>query len=283
MKKILVLTDFSENAWNAIFTALKLHENTEALFFITNCFEPSFAGVLGERSKERLAVIYESLEKNSDAQLNEVLKYLNRHHQTEQHEFRKISIGKDIIDAIKEFLKENEVDLIVMGARGATGAREVFMGSNAVKVIKKIKNYPILAVPQEHDFKSLETIVFPTDFSHAYSVSELRALIDLAKCWSSEILIFQVSQELNLSETQKKNKKYLEEFLGEVNHRSVTAEMKVNVKEAIETIVENSEADMIALIKYSHTFLEKLTREPVVKKMAFKSKVPLLVLPEKVY
>lgn len=281
MRKILVLTDFSDSAWNALFTALKLHEKTEVVFYITNCFEPSFGNVLGDKNKERLAVIYESLAKNSNIQLEEVLSYLNQHHQKPNHHFEKLSIENDIVDALKDFLKKNEIDLIVMGTRGATGAKEVFMGSNTVKVIRKVKNCPILAVPRKHDFKALHKIIFPTDFSHRMTSSELRILKELAGMWQSELIVFQVSEELNLSKEQKENKEALEKDFEELNYSFHTAEMKDNINTAISRAVETSKADMIALIHYSHTFLERLTREPVIKKIAFHSKVPLLVLPER--
>ena len=40
MKQILLLTDFSDNSWNALFTALKLYEDVEAKFYLMHSFEP---------------------------------------------------------------------------------------------------------------------------------------------------------------------------------------------------------------------------------------------------
>ncbi|MGI9547386.1 MAG: universal stress protein [Flavobacteriaceae bacterium] len=281
MKKVLVLTDFSDNAWNALFTALKIYETTDVLYYITNCFEPTFVGALGDKTKERLTVIYESLAANSNIQLDEVINYLAKHHDKPNHSFEKLSIEDDLVDALKDLLKKNEIDLIVMGARGATGSRDVFMGSNAVEVIRKIRNCPILAVPEKHDFKAMDRIIFPTDFSHRISASELNELKEIAKIWGSEIIVFQVSEEIELSREQTENKEALQEELLKLNHRFESTEMKVNLKTAINSVAESTKSDMIALIHYPHTFMERLTREPVVKKLAFQSKVPLMVLPER--
>lgn len=283
MKKIAILTDFSGNAWNALFTALKLHESREALFYIVHFFEPPYADVLSKKNKERLAVLYESLSKDSIMKLQEVDDYLKRHHKNTLHQFKTISIGDDLIDGLKEFLKKNTVDLIVIGTRGATKSREVFMGSNAVKVIRKIKNYPILAVPEENDFKDLKTIIFPTDFSHSYTNEELDPLNTLAHDWKSELIAFQVAQQPVLSEEQTENKACLEKEFGDFGVSFQSMEMDINIKESIKAAVESNKADMIAMINYSHTFFERLTREPVIKKMTFHTKVPLLILPEKEY
>ena len=280
MNKILVLTDFSDNAWNALFTGLKLYENTDTQFFILNCFEPKFDSLLGDKSKERLAIIYESLSKNSRNQLTEIETYLSKNHENKKHQFKMISEGEDILSALESFTKENPIDLVIMGARGTTRSREIFMGSNTVKVIRKFRKCPILAVPEDHDFKSLERILFPTDFSHSYRQTQMSYLLKLIKHWGSEIHLFQVTQEIELTKDQLKNKQELEQYFSPVKLHHHCTELKVNIKKAINQAVKSIKADMIAMIYYSHTILEKLTREPVVKKMAFNSPVPLLVLPE---
>ena len=155
------------------------------------------------------------------------------------------------------------------------------MGSNAVKVVRKIKNYPILAVPGEHDFKDLSTILFPTDLSHSYYHAELGPLKTLAQDWKSELILFQVSQEPELNEEQIENKANFKKEFEDLKVNFQSMEMEVNIKESINAAVENNKADLTALIHYPHTFMERLTREPVVNKLAFHSKVPLLVLPER--
>ena len=280
MKNILILTDFSDNSWNALFTALKLFEDKEVRFFLMNCYEPAFAPVLGHKSKERMAVIYDSLSRNSAMRLAEMDEYLQKHHRNEFHQFTSLSIEGEIVDGIKEFYCKEELDLIVMGTKGATGAREVFMGSNTVKVIKKINKYPILAVPSGHDFKTLRNIVFPTDFNQPYGRTQLKPLIELAQMWSSKVTIFQVTQGSELNRRQLENKGVLETLFSNLLFEYQAATWNLNIKDAVLTEVETTNADMIALIYYTHTFLERLTREPVIKKMAFHSSVPLLVLPE---
>ncbi len=281
MKQILVLTDFSNNAWNALFTALKLFEASEARFYIVNCFEPSFGGVLGDRSKERLAVIYDSLSGNSEQQLEEISKYLQKNHQNPHHDIETVSVGEDIVKAIRNFLKNNEIDLIVMGTRGATAAREVFMGSNTVKVVKKIRQKPILAVPEDQDFKHLNQIVFPTGLNHRITANEVDLLTDMMTDWKSELIFLQVTLEAELSEDQLRNKESLEKLFKGFNYKFNTAELEISIQDAISSMVDNTKVDMIAMIFYKHTTLERLTREPVIKKMAFRSKLPLLILPER--
>ena len=280
MKNILLPTDFSDNAWNAIFTGLKMFQTVDCNFILLNTYEPKLANLMGNKSKERLGVIYDSLSENSKLQLDKTMQYLHENHSRSNHKFESVSISNDIEHAINQMVVDRDIDLIVMGTKGATGAKEVFMGSNTVKVIKKVRMCPILAVPHNYDFKALKSVVFPTDFTHPYSKSELKPLIDVVGLWNAEIAILQIAQEYELHDEQKRNLKQLSNRLQDVKHSFHKVEMWNNVAEATNKFAGENDMDLIALIHYPHTFMEKLTREPVIRKIGFHAKVPLMVLPD---
>ena len=280
MKHILLPTDFSDNAWNAIFTGLKMFQTVDCNFILLNTYEPKLANLMGNKSKERLGVIYDSLSENSKLQLDKTMQYLHENHSRSNHKFEAVSISNDIEHAINQLVVDRDIDLIVMGTKGATGAKEVFMGSNTVKVIKKVRMCPIIAVPHNYDFKALKSVVFPTDFTHPYSKSELKPLIDVVGLWNAEIAILQIAQEYELHDEQKRNLKQLSNRLQDVKHSFHKVEMWNNVAEATNKFAGENDMDLIALIHYPHTFMEKLTREPVIRKIGFHAKVPLMVLPD---
>jgi nucleotide-binding universal stress UspA family protein len=280
MKNILLPTDFSTNAWNAIFTGLKMFEAVDCNFILLNTYEPKLANLMGNKSKERLGVIYDSLSENSKLQLDKTMQYLFENHSRNNHKFESVSISSDIEHAINQMVVDRDIDLIVMGTKGATGAKEIFMGSNTVKVIKKVRMCPIIAVPHNYDFKALKSVVFPTDFTHPYGKSELKPLIDLVSLWKAEIFILQIAQEYELHDDQKKNLEQLTKRLQDVKHSFNKVEMWNNVAEATNKFAGENDMDLIALIHYPHTFMEKLTREPVIRKIGFHAKVPLMVLPD---
>lgn len=280
MKKILILTDFSEPAWNALFTALKLHEDRECHFFILHTYEPAFAGVLGQKGKKRVGVLYESLSTHTKQELKKIRGYLTKHHHQSGHHIETLSRADDLVAGIQKIIREKEIDLVVMGTKGATGAKEVFMGSNTVKVVQEVRNCPILVVPEEHDFKMLHTVIFPTDFTHHFDPGELKPLQDLATAWKARVVVYQVAQEFRLSEEQMANKAVLEKRLAGLALEFSEGVMQSTVEAAIMDFTQALDADMIALIHYRHSFFERLTHEPVIKKIGFHTHVPLLVLPD---
>ena len=107
------------------------------------------------------------------------------------HEFEIILSDKDLQHTIESAIDKYNIDLIVMGTKGATGAKEFFFGSNTVLIIKKIKQCAVLIVPDEFDFVKPRQIAFPTDFSRLYG-DELLPLRDLAELYNSKIRIVSI-------------------------------------------------------------------------------------------
>ena len=280
MKQVLLLTDFSENAWNAVFTARKLFSRQPCHFIILNCYTAKLENVSGFKSSARTGHALSGLKKASEEGLANVLSVLNRTSSNDPHTFSTISVQADLVSQIKQLIPEYDLDLIVMGAKGFTASRQIFMGSNTVAVIRKIRNCVVLCVPEEFNFQSLKQIVFPTDFTNFYSKSLLNLLLELIDNWKSELSVVHFAGEFSLTAPQKANKKVLVERLINVNYDIFQVQIDTSLSKAITKYAEDKLADMICLVHYEHTFLEQLTREPAIKKVAFNSRVPLLVMPD---
>jgi len=280
MKNILLPTDFSDNSWNAIFTMLKMYNKVPCHFYILHAYEPKAMNMLGRKSQQRLGVIYDSLSEYSDQELNKILAYLKENHHNTNHTFEIVSKSDKLVNAAKEVLSEKDIDLLCMGTQGATGAKQVFMGSNTVKVLKQVSNCPIMAVPNDYNFQTLKSLVFSTDFSKKYEKHQLSALTELAMLWKAAIQIVHVTLEFALNDQQKTNRKLLEERLGDLDVTFHNVDFDADVAHTLEKFIAETKVDLMVLIRYRHTVWEKIIGEPVVKKMTFHTKIPLLILPE---
>lgn len=280
MKKILLTTDFSENAWNAIFTALKLYADVQCQFFILHVYEPDALNVFGTKSQQRLGVIYDSLSNYSEQELEGILNYLEINHLNPNHDFTAISKSETLEEAARLVVTENDIDLVIMGTQGATGAKEVFLGSNTVKVLNTIKNIPMLAVPVGFNFQKLKTIIFATNFMVPYKKNELEQMIELAINWTAKIEIVHVTIESKLNETQTSNKSVLKDRLNIVDYSFKDIPFNGNISDSIDTYVAHKKSCFLSIIRHHQTFWERLIGEPVVKKIAFHSNIPVLFLPQ---
>lgn len=280
MKEILLPTDFSEYALNAVFTAIKLQHKTPCNFILLHVYEPDTRNKSSRQSSTRAGMVYDAMHKDTLNKLEETLDTIAKISDYPQHTFSALAAPGDLAIVISKLVPKHDLDLIVMGTKGATGAKQVFAGSNAVRVLKKIRNCPILVVPRKFNFQALRKIVFPTEYAHFYSKRQLIPLVIFAEKWRSQLLIFHVAQEFKLSEQQTANKTILKERLGPIKHSFYKVAIQSTVAVAITEFADEQFADMICLIHYGHTFMEKLTQEHVVKRVGFHTEVPLLILPE---
>ena len=280
MKHVLLLTDFSENAWNAIFTAIKLYSDMECRFYLLNTYEPKTQNIAGFKSSSRAGVVYQSLSEASKEEIAKVGEYLDTNHKNPKHSFEVLSIAGDLVETIEQLIPKYDLDAIVMGTKGSTGAKEIFMGSNAVKVLKRVKNCTVIVVPEAFNFQKLKLVVFPTEYAHFYPKNVLRPLLRLFAQWKPQVNIFHVAQEFKLSELQRANKEILKKRFEDYPTSFHRVEIRTTVAEAIRQFTDEQKADMIVLTNHSHGFFEGLTQEPVVKKVTFRTQVPIMVLPD---
>jgi nucleotide-binding universal stress UspA family protein len=167
-----------------------------------------------------------------------------------------------------------------MGTKGASGLKEVFMGSNTYKVINEIDFCPIIAVPDEYDIKdSVETILLATGFEHRFESYEIKPLMKIATHFGSKLKIIHVESSTGMDSKQEASKKLLEKQLKSIPHDFLEVERDATINHTIQTIIEkDASIAMLVMINHDRTFFERLTRESVIKKISFNTKVPFLVI-----
>lgn len=162
MKKILVPTDFSENANHALRAAAVLavragvpleilHANTAL------AYAPVFPEYAGAAT-----INMDDYEETAAAELYKIKTDLSAEKQFADLEIvTRIEEGF-LYTAISRVAEEDGANLIVMGTKGATGATEFFIGSNTEKVIRTA-TCPVLAVPDKSgDFFDIKKVVLAT-------------------------------------------------------------------------------------------------------------------------
>ncbi len=157
MKRILVPTDFSSQAENALKVAVEIATKHNSEIYLLHSLDmPSqIRGVQNNASMPESLYFIKLAEKSFEALLKK--DYLGP---IEIHE----AIGHDqIYSDINRTVEEKDIDLIVMGSHGANGFKELFIGSNTEKVVRTA-NIPVLVIKNEHTDFNIKDFVFATDF-----------------------------------------------------------------------------------------------------------------------
>ena len=272
-RSILIPTDFSDNAWNAIVYALKLYSNEVCTFYFLHSW-----AVSREIISTYVAVHYvNTLEEDALKQLTELKDMAESANTNANHTFDIILNKESLRNAIETAVKKHNIDLIVMGTKGATKAKEIFFGSNTVDLLK-MKLYPILVVPDEFDFVEPKQIAFSTDFNRFYG-EELLPIKRLSELYNSKIRIVHITKESNLSKTQDYNLAMLNVYLENYPHSFHWMPDYAKKTEEINDFIEELDINILAMINYKHSFIESIINEPVVNKIGFHPTVPFFVIP----
>ncbi len=253
----------------------------ECIFYFLNTYTPAIAGSRFMAASFEESMLTNSAAKYSQKGLDDLLQRVKKDFVNEKHSFRTISSFSLLVDEVVESITTYDIDLVIMGTTGATGMEEVFMGSNAVRVIKSVKDCPVLAIPQNFEFEKPTEIAFATDFTRFYTKSELKPLVELAAIFDATVRIVHVQYEIkSLSELQLFNLGMLRKYLGGVEHYVHTVSELNSVSKTLEVFSKEMDIHLLAMLNYQHSYMEQLIREPVVKRVAFHTQIPLLVIPE---
>lgn len=281
MTRILLPTDFSNNAWNAIQYAIYLYEKVPCTFYILNVSPVRPSGLTSAIKKER-ETTYEIMVKESNDKVARIVDQLRESNNVKHHTYEGLSVSDTLVNALKSNIINKNVDYVFMGTQGATGLKEIFLGSNTVSAIKNINICPLVVVPETYDYDIPDVIVFATDYRHLFKHTELKPLIDLAKLWGSAIKVVHITEEKELNAEQKQLKKMLENWFQGIRHSFEDLDFYPNISLRISQLANEKNVGMIAMLNAKHGFFRRLMREPVIEKVAFRTEVPFLVLSEKV-
>ena len=276
MKRVLLPTDFSENAWNAICYAMEFFKNERCTFYLLHTYTPIYHRMDYMMGIPAFTTIPDSGINTHLAALDKIFSEVRKKFKNPKHHFKKLSAINQLSDEVNEVAEREGIDMIIMGIQGATGAQKIFMGTNTVYVISKSK-VPVLAIPENYKFNGVQKILFPSNYWTIYKPKELRPLIEIAKAHKAQITVLYVVEESPLNIRQEENKEFLRECLEEVapDFKETRTEY---MPDAIHNYVRDNNFDLLAMMNPRHSFMERLLLKQNVNEIGFQVNVPFLVI-----
>ena len=264
MKRILIPTDFSENALNAADFGLRMYQYKEYEIIMLHVFQvPALTNsVILEHDALKSEAIYNLHQEvkriRASSFRNIVSEYSAR-------------LGS-LVSVVDRLVKEGNIDLIIMGTKGASGFKEVLFGSNTADVIEKV-DCPILVIPPKARFKQPERILLAVDNKGVESPQVLEPLLRTAKEQNSHIMILSAGQP-PLEDTEKSR---IEKYLAKVPHSFHS----IYVAENIHEFVKHHDVGLISVSPKTYGLSERLFRKSVTKQLLFYTKIPLFLIPDR--
>lgn len=278
MKRIVLPTDFSDNAWNAISYAVQLFANETCQFYFLHTYVPAFYRVDYAIGGPAYSGIDDAMIQATISGLEKTVERVKREFPNDRHTYHQHYAFNLLIDEVRDLCEKEDVDLIVMGTKGATGAERILFGSNAVFMMRKV-HVPMIVVPGAYAFKKPASVLFPNDFLMVPEKETLKPLLELLKNNHAHLEVVHVVEDMEMTKQQEHNKYVLHERLAECNYdfREISTGV---MPDAIKDLVHEGSYDMMVMMNRKHSFLERLLLRQNVDSLGFEVEIPFMVLRE---
>lgn len=267
--KILIPTDFSDLSKVAIDYAIQLALTFKAQLSILSVVYASGPGRGSLGSKDLLDVMINDAKKDGDLLLDE-LQLKNKILPKVECE---VIAGYPVEKVVCNHANSYGADLIVMGTKGASGLKKIFLGSNAAAVIDR-SILPVIAVPEFAKFNGVRDIVYATDITNLKS--ELDKVISFARTFNARVHILHVTSPREESAIDAKT--FIDDLIKATNysHISFAVSHADDPEEGIDAYITKNKIDLLAMFTHELSFFEKIFGQSITRSTVFHSHVPLL-------
>jgi nucleotide-binding universal stress UspA family protein len=276
MKKILFPTDFSEAATNAFVHALEFAKVVNGELILLHTFEiPVYDS---QFFPENYASIYSSIELAKFEMFKDEipkLRTIAMERKLEDIVIKHRLMDGDLLYNLKNAVKEDQIDFVIMGTTGASDWTKFFLGSNTSSVISGV-DVPVLCVPIDAKFKKIKTIGFTTRYREK-DKKELKKVLKIAKKTDAKVKSLYVKTS-NSDVSTETVKEWEKEFANDNVEFLVLPSDEV--KETILDFVLYKEIDVLAMITHKRSFFESIFDSSFTKKMSKETSVPILIMHE---
>ncbi|HEX8270066.1 MAG TPA: universal stress protein [Flavobacterium sp.] len=247
MKRILVPTDFSDHANYALKVAAQIARANNSEIILLHMLELPHQGsdALGSGSDIPEIMYF----KNRAVQRLEALMdsdFLDGIVVSEVIQFEKAFEG------ILTISRKNNVDFVVMGSHGASGFREMFIGSNTEKVVRS-SDVPVLVIKSEIPTFKADNFVFASDFSEEIK-KPFRKLVEIASLFNSHLHLVMINTPNSFKSTSVAQN-IMSDFMRDVNYANYSLHIynDVNVEKGILNFANFVQADLIGMCTHGRT------------------------------
>ena len=274
MKIILVPTDYSETANNALRYAVELAIFSHAKITLLHAYH-----VPVQTTEIPIVLV-------SPQELE--MENMERIKQLEKEIISKTSGKVKIVsivragfatDEIRNVAQETHADLIVMGIAGAGKVAQALIGSNTTSVMKKTQ-IPVLVIPKEARYREIKKIVLACNYNEPVDMAAINKIKAFVKLFNVKLLV--VDLEKPVATPIYENAiagETLEKAFNNIEHVLFYSSSE-DIAEGINAFVGDHNCDWLAMVPHKRSVLGEFFHKSNTKKMAFHTHIPLLSIHE---
>ena len=283
MKTIIVPTDFSNNADNAVKFAIQMSKMHYNKLIFTHVYSLPFlnpeAGMVYDQS------FYEAQRIQADkalrAHIDKVYESMGMHRNLLLSELEVVE-AISLSGGIEKVHHKYQANLVIMGTHGATGLKKFFLGSNAADVIQNT-SIPVITVPSHCAYKAINSVAYCSDFNNIEN--ELKEVVNFAKSFAASVDVLHIAKDKAASnniEIDPLIKKW-QQINGyeKINLHIVQGADSINVDEALKTLLTELDVDLLVMFHQQRNFWKSLFEKSTTAELVYEWTAPILTMYKK--
>ena len=271
MKTILVPTDFSASAQNALHYAANLAKNFNSKFIILNSYTFPVNTVDPLQKTELLL----EPENKSISGLELIKREITRKY--DLSEVICLSKSGSPTENIVQIIKDYDVDALVMGITGQAGMlKEKIIGSTTLDMARDIET-PLFIIPEGIEFKKIDSMAFACDIYNLHGSKVLENVKNFCRHFNADLEIINVEKQNEDPPIRARNYNFMESNLKDLKHQTIILQDDDD-QNTLENYFKNKRPDLIVLNPKKQNFLQSLFHKSMTKKMIFHMKAPMLIV-----
>ncbi len=279
MKTIVVLTDFSDAAFNAArYAAALTHQLGTSDMILYHSYQFRYkTKSLPEFMPAGSVELYNESVKDLEDLKSKLQPLVN--------EKTTIEIRTDerpLIDAEQLIAEQQNAGLVVMGITGKSNLEQILVGSNAINVAKEC-SAPLLIVPKEATFESIKRILFACDLRKISNTTPVNTVKTFVHALKAKLVILNVEpkewdhfNQDTVSQQSLLHKQWDDEKpeYHYINHDDAA--------DGIMGFALDHDIQVVITVPQKYGLFESLFHRSLTKKLAFHTTIPLLLLKEEI-
>lgn len=269
MKSILVATDFSSPATNAVEYAGHLARVTGAKLILFNVYQLSIHARNSLASTSSL----DKLRVKNDQKLLEMTKELVERFQIQVDWALE---NGETVESLSKQVAEHPVDLVVMGIESNLTEYKLF--GNTTTAVIQLMEFPLLVVPNDIEFKQLNKVTYACDPVYLKDGCQLSLLKQFVRDFNADLEILHVVTGDPELVDKDQLEFIMDEILTDVDH-TFNYINNLRVGDGISAGLVESPSDLLVMIPHKLKFFESIFKGSNTSRMTVQTRVPLLVIP----
>jgi nucleotide-binding universal stress UspA family protein len=268
MKKLIVTTDFSQSAGNAVNYAVDMALSINAELLLLHIIQTPITF-----SDLPLVMGLEDMMRSSETDMQHLREELVLRTAGKINIEAEVGMG-GFFEELKTVCERVKPYAVIMGSQGKTAAEHLMFGSHAVNTVKHLA-WPVITVPPNAAFTAVKKIGLASD---------LTAVIETTPFEEIQMLVHDFNAELHILNTGKKQVFDADVVFESGLMQEMTMALKPtfhfigseNTDEGIMDFAEKNQIDLLVVLPHRHNLLEGIFHKSHTKQLVLHSHVPVM-------